>query len=350
MVLSGGGVVEGHNIFTEIISVQNLFSAWKEFKRGKMNKIEVQDFLFNLEDNIFDLHDKLSTKKYYPNKYEFFYVRDPKLRPIHKAKVKDRVVFQAVFRILYHIFDRLFIFDSYSCRFTKGTHAGVKRLKKFVEKASQNYSRNIFVLKCDVKQFFYSIDHKILLDLFKTRIKDQNTLDLIEKILNSFRISPDKGLPLGNVTSQLFANIYLNELDQFVKHILKEKYYIRYCDDFVIISHDFSHLENLIPKLDEFLKDRLQLILHPRKIEIRKLKQGIDFLGYVTLSHFCVLRTKTKKRMFRKLKNERQKYVCDEIDEFAFKQSLQSYLGILKHSNSIQITEKLLNEYWLGKE
>lgn len=344
-----GGCVNSRHIFGEIISVQNLLFAWKEFKRGKIGKIDVREFLFNLENNIFALREELLAGSYFPSKYGFFYVRDPKLRPIHKATVKDRVVFQAVFRVLYHIFDHLFIYDSYSCRFRKSTHAGVKRLEKFVKKASQNYRRPIFILKCDVKQFFYSIDHKLLLDLIKARITDKNTLDLIQKIIYSFQTSPGKGLPLGNVTSQLFANVFLNELDQFVKHILQEKYYIRYCDDFVIVSRDVLHLKNLAPKLGEFLQNRLQLILHPRKVQIRKLKQGVDFLGYVTLPHFRVLRTKTKQRMFRKIKKKVEEFNESLFTDFELNQSVQSYLGMLKHCQGHNLETKLKNEIWLNK-
>lgn len=128
--------------------------AWREFRRGKMSKGEVQEFYFNLEDSLFDLRKQLLSGNYRPSKYGFFYVRDPKLRPIHKATVKDRVIFQAVFRVLYHIFDKHFIYDSYACRFNKGTHLGVERLRKFVNKCSKNNSRPVFVLKCDIKKFF----------------------------------------------------------------------------------------------------------------------------------------------------------------------------------------------------
>lgn len=140
-------------------------------------------------------------------------------------------------------------------------------------------------------------------------------LTLIKVIIDSFHINKDKGLPLGNVTSQLFANIYLNELDQFVKHVLKEKYYIRYCDDFVIVSGDQRHLESLMPVLNNFLQAKLKLILHPNKIEIRKLSQGVDFLGYVTLPHHRVLRTKTKQRIFKRIN----------------KNNAESYFGMLRH-------------------
>lgn len=237
-IASGGGLLDciGHNFFDKIISFGNLFRAWREFKRGKTGKNDVRKFYYSLEDNLFELRRDLLEHRYQPDKYGFFYVRDPKLRPIHKASVRDRVLFQAVFRLLYHIFDRHFIFDSYSCRFGKGTHAGVWRLEQFVRRASANYSRPVFALKCDVQKFFYSIDHDILFDLLRRKVGDPNTLWLIDKIIDSFEIEPGKGLPLGNVTSQLFANIYLNELDQWVKHVLRRKYYLRYCDDFVILG------------------------------------------------------------------------------------------------------------------
>ena len=316
------------HIFEKIISLENLLLAWREFKRGKMKKEEVQEFYFNLENNLFDLREQLLSGNYRPSKYDFFYVRDPKLRPIHKATVKDRVVFQVVFRVLYHIFDKHFIYDSYACRFDKGTHLGVKRLRDFVNKCSKNNSRSVFVLKCDVKKFFYSIDHNILLDLIGREISDQKVLNLIQVIVNSFCVIPGKGLPLGNVTSQLFANIYLNELDQFVKHILKQKYYIRYCDDFVIVSRSKEHLETLVPVLNNFLQEQLKLFLHPNKIEIRKLFQGIDFLGYVTLLHHLVLRTKTKRRILKRLN----------------KNNYESYFGLLKHCNGHKIKQQLKTE------
>ena len=330
--------------------MQNLLSAWKEFKKGKMNKSEVQNFAFNLENNLFNIHDKLKTESYKPSKYDFFFVRDPKLRPIHKATVRDRVIFQAVFRILYHVFDPVFIYDSYSCRLGKGTHAGTKRLEKFARKASKNYRQDCLVLKCDIKQFFYSVDHDIFMRLIGKKIRDSKLFNLIEKIIGSFQVQPGKGLPLGNVTSQLFTNIYLHELDTFVKHKLKEKYYIRYCDDFVIIGKDYSHLKSLIPKLNIFLREKLKLNLHTRKTEIRKLNQGVDFLGYVVLPHRTVLRTKTKKRMFKKVKQKVVDCNSGVINDFELNQSLQSYLGMLEHCAGYKIKTKLENEVWLDKE
>lgn len=336
-----------HNVFDKIISLDNLFLAWREFRRGKKNKADVQEFEFNLEDNLFQLHSELKTKTYRHSNYTSFCVQDPKLRRIHKACVKDRVLHHAIFRILYPVFDQTFIFDSYSCRKDKGTHRAVSRLEHFAGKLSKNHRQNIFALKCDIKRFFDSIDHEILLNLIKKKIQDNNAIWLIERIIKSFEKDKDKGLPLGNVTSQLFANIYLNELDQFVKHKLKIKYYLRYCDDFVILGENEDGLVNLVNRISDFLKEKLKLSLHANKIIIRKYRRGVDFLGYVALPHYRVLRTKTKHRIFKKIKNKRRDYQNGLISKESFNQSLQSYLGVLGHCEGWKIRKMIL--FWLGE-
>ena len=330
-------------IFKEIISLGNLFSAWREFKKGKRNKIDIQQFEFNLEDNLFKLHLELSAKIYQHSHYTAFNVCDPKPRRIHKAIVRDRVLHHAIFRILYPIFDKSFIFDSYSCRTGKGTHRAVKRLEKFCQQLSKNNTKNIFALKCDIKKFFASVDQEILLELIKKKIVDKNAVWLIKKIIKSFK----SGLPLGNVTSQLFANIYLNELDQFVKHMLKAKYYLRYCDDFIILSDNAGYLQNLIPAINNFLQENLNLCLHPNKIIIRKYRQGVDFLGYVVLPYYKILRTKTKKRMFKKIEKKFKDLEEGLISKESSNQSLQSYFGILKHCEGYKI-KKIINNKMLG--
>ena len=301
---SGGGLPWKEflhsDIFTRVISLENLFAAWREFRRGKRKKLDVQEFEFSLEDNLFELHDTLASKTYTHAAYESFYVQDPKLRHIHKACVRDRVAHQALFRILYPVFDAGFIFDSYSCRFGKGTHRAVLRLQTFARRLSENYRKPVFVLKCDVKKFFDSIDQQTLTALMNRKICDGNVRWFTGKIISSFAHIPGKGLPLGNVTSQLFANIYLNELDQFTKYRLKEKHYLRYCDDFIILGEGEAELRALIPVIEDFLQARLQLCLHRGKIIIRKFASGIDFLGYVAFPHHRILRTKTKQRMFRR--------------------------------------------------
>lgn len=337
----GGGDHTG--IFCDVISLKNLLAAWHEFKRGKTGKVEVQEFEFNLENNFFQLHQVLRDKIWFPVPYTAFYIRDPKWRHIHKAIVIDRVFNQALFRKLYPVFDKNFIHDSYSCREEKGTHRGVVRLDHFIRQVSTNYTKPAYALKCDVKKFFDSVNHESLFKMIEKEIKDEDILSIINKIIGSFHTIPGCGLPLGNVTSQLFANIYLNELDQFVKHKLKAKYYLRYCDDFVILNENKDWLVDLIPKINCFLEDRLQLTLHPKKIVLRKVFQGVDFLGYVVMPHHKVLRTKTKNRTIKKVERLRRELFLGKISQEYFNAVLQSYLGMLKHCHGEKIKKTLLD-------
>ena len=312
--------------FYDVISLDNLFAAWREFRRGKRRKPDVVAFELNLEDNIFQLRKDLSDGKWQPASYVSFRVNDPKPRLIHKTSVRDRVLFQAVYRKLNLVFDESFTFDSYSSRLGKGTHAGVRKFEVFTRKVTANHCRRGFVLKCDIRKFFDSIDHQILFSLITKKISDEKLLSLICQIIPSFEHSIGKGLPLGNVTSQLFANIYLNELDQFVKHELKANYYIRYADDFVILHPSYGILLEYLTKIKKFCREFLLLDLHERKTITRKIHWGTDFLGYVVLPYRVVLRTRTKNKMFRMINNR----------------NLFSYLGLLSHCKSWRLKQRLL--------
>ncbi len=217
----------------------------------------------------------------------------------------------------------------------------MNRLDEFARKVGRNNTRTCFVLKCDIKKFFSSIDQNILINLIEKRIRDRNTIWLIKEIIKSFSDITNKGLPLGNITSQLFANIYLNELDQFIKHKLKVKYYIRYCDDFVVLNTEKGYLKELILQVNNFLKERLKLFLHQDKVIIRKHHQGIDFLGYVSFPYYRILRTKTKKRMFKKIRVRIKGLNQNKISKKSFNQTIQSYLGVLKHCNSHKLKRKI---------
>src|SRR3989344_3954373 len=222
--------------YAVFISVENLLAAWREFVRGKRKKADVQEFQYKLMDNILALHRDLKEGTYKHGGYKAFKISDPKPRDIHKAKVRDRLLHHALYRKLYPFFDRTFISDSYSCRLRKGTHRAMARFDSFAYKASKNHTKTLWVLKCDIKKFFASIDQKILLDIVGQYISDKDILWLLSQIIKSFHSTHvGVGLPLGNLTSQLFVNIYMNEFDQFMKHKLKAKYYIRYADDFVIL-------------------------------------------------------------------------------------------------------------------
>jgi len=339
------------NIFEKVISLENLFLAWDKFKSNKQKKRDVQQFEWRLEENIFKLHRDLKYKRYKHGKYASFYIQDPKQRHIHKATVRDRVLHHAVFSVLNSIFEPTFISNSLSCRIGKGTHKGIYILEKILLQTSSNTFKPCFALKCDIKKFFETVDHRILLNIICKRIKDDDVLKLLEEIVESFSsqystLFYQKGLPIGNLTSQLFANIYLNEFDQFIKHKLKIKHYIRYTDDFVIVANNKLYLENLIIPIRSFLSDKLALELHPKKVTIRKFHQGIDFLGYVVLSHHRLLRTKTRQHIFRKLKKRVNEYKMDLISKQTLEQSLQSYLGVLSHANTYKLNNEIRNQFW----
>ena len=308
--------------FEDIICLDNLLEAWKEFVRGKRNKSDVQEFSLKLMDNMFILHEDLSSGNYKHGGYKAFNISDPKPRNIHKASVRDRLLHHAIYRILYPFFDKVFISDLFSCRLEKGTHKALNRFCNFTRKVSKNNIRTCWVLKCDIRKFFASIDHKVLLDILNSYIPDKQIIWLLEEIIESFSTKPGIGLPLGNLTSQLLVNIYMNEFDQFVKHKLKAKYYIRYADDFVILLDDKNRLKGLIPRIADFLGEKLKLHLHPDKVFVKTLTSGVDFLGWVNFPAHRVLRTATKKRMMKRIKKS------------PVSATLNSYSGLLKHGNT----------------
>jgi RNA-directed DNA polymerase len=337
-------------LFEQMISLEHLVICWKQFRKGKRKRIDVQVFERNLEDQIFDLHKALQTQTYHHQSYWQFYVFDPKERYISKAHIRDRLVHHMIYNILNAIYEPRFIFHSFSCRPNKGTHAGIKQLQRMLREVSCNDARPCYALKMDIRRFFDTVSHPILKSLLSRRIKDSNVLNVIEIIIDSFKVSSNdsgnRGLPLGNVTSQIFANIYLHELDHFIKHRLKEPFYLRYCDDSVLISQDLSHLKKLIPQISLFLKETLNLKLHPRKIILRKWSEGIDFLGYVSFPQYSLMRSSTRRRMCHRLENAYQAYLIDKIDEVSMDQRLQSYLGMLTHANQFNLSQALKNGYW----
>jgi len=317
--------------FKNIISIKNLCDAWTEFIRGKKSRKDVAEFSLNLSQNIYRLHEDLRTKIYRHGAYEAFSISDPKPRSIHKATVRDRLLHHAIYRVLYPYFDKKFIYDSYSCRQLKGTHRALNRFNDFVAQVSQSSSRTCWVLKCDVRKFFASIDQVTLTDIFKRHIGDADTVWLIERTIESFQSTgPGKGLPLGNLTSQLLVNVYMNEFDQFIKHRLKLRYYIRYADDFVIMHHDKNVLMEVLPKVQSFLDEQLKLSLHPDKVFLKTAASGVDFLGWVHFPHHRVIRTTTKKRMFKKINDSGQK---PEV--------VQSYLGLLSHGDANTLKQRV---------
>jgi RNA-directed DNA polymerase len=317
--------------YEEVISCENLLEAWSEFVVGKRNRKDVQEFGRHLMTNLFSLHESLAKGTYRHGAYHAFIVADPKTRQIHKAPVVDRVLHHALYRKLYPYFDKLFIADSFSCRKNKGTHKALDRFTVFARKVSRNNQKTAWILKCDIRKFFASIDQEILLNILARNISDVRIVDLLAVILNSFSSGKQStGLPLGNLTSQLFANVYMNEFDHFIKHRLRITYYLRYADDFALFSQDKQELVRFLKEMDIFLRSRLRLQLHPQKIFLRTFASGVDFLGWVHFPHNRVIRTVTKRRMIAAVKKKGE-------DPAA----LASYRGMLSHGNAFGIAQKL---------
>lgn len=334
------------NLFEKVTSMSNLLAAWEKFKAGKVSKKDVRSFEYKLEENLFALHDDLVSGHYRHGAYAPFYIQDPKQRLIHKATVRDRVLHHALFNILSPLFDPTFITNSFSCRVGKGVHKGVASLKNGLRKVSRNNTRTCFALKCDVQKFFQGVDQETLMAILVRKIRDNKALKLLEQVISSHGLMGEskefcRGIPIGNLTSQLFANIYMNELDQFVKHRLRAKYYYRYTDDFIMISTSREKLVGWKKQVNLFLLEKLKLKLHPRKVTIRKYSQGIDFLGYVLFPHHQIVRIKTKRRMLKKLRRKVEGYKRGATEKNSLLTSMDSYLGVLKHANSFKVKKEI---------
>lgn len=297
---SPGGGIHG-SLFEKVISLENLFAAWREFQRGKRFKEDVLEFALAAEEHLIRLHRNLANGRYTHSPYRHFIVSDPKPRDIHKASVRDRVLHHAIHRVIEPMFEKRFIYDTYSSRKGKGTHRAVCRFEQLAWKLCRNRTRTVWVLQCDVRKFFASIDHVLLLAAVTRALKDERLLILLSDIITSFSVTPGKGIPLGNLTSQLFANAYLDPLDQYVKRVLCAPVYLRYADDMLLAHTDKRLLLVWCDRIEQFLSVDRKLVIHPHKTTLRKWHQGIDFLGYVSFPTHRVLRTRTRRRMLRRL-------------------------------------------------
>lgn len=305
--------------YNEIITFPNILSAWNRFRVGKTRRADVNTFEVKILDNLHLLFSDLKFQTYKHSPYEKFEIIEVKKREINKASVRDRIVHQLLYTHLYEYFDKQFIYDSYSCRKGKGTHKALLRYETFFRSISQNFSKQVWVLKFDIRKCFESIEQDILLKLLDTKIEDKRIFYLCKIIITSF----SKGMPLGNLTSQLFINVYLNELDRFVKHTLKLKYYIRYADDVVVFYENKSELEKLQEQISGFLKNVLKLDIH--KNSISTAYSGVDFLGFKHFKKFRTLRKVTERKMWKKLCNE----------------NASSYLGMIKWGNCQKIEDRI---------
>ncbi|MFC1682289.1 reverse transcriptase domain-containing protein [Nanoarchaeota archaeon] len=335
------------NLYKKLCSYENLFLAYTKARKGKSKKQYVKEFENNLRENLLNLREELISQTYQPSPLKKFIVRDPKTRKIFKSKFRDRIVHHAIVNLLEPIYEKKFIHDSYASRKTKGQHKAIQRFDVFKRKVSQNGKKlktikdnNYicgYVLKADIKHYFQEVNHRILISIISKTIKDGKIIFLIWKILKNYKeASNNTGMPLGNYTSQFFANVYLNELDQFIKNNLKVKYYIRYVDDFAILHSSKEQLEIFKNKIKKFLTNRLKIELHKNKSKIIPLHAGISFLGFRIFFYYKLL---TEKNI---LQIKRNIILWKKLSEEKFSQKLQGWIAHAKYSNSYILINKLV--------
>ncbi len=333
-------------LYDKICEYENLKEAFQRARKGKTLKTYVIDFERDLEVNLRILRNELLLHCYRPKPLETFILRDPKTRKISKSAFRDRIVHHAICNIIEPMFEKQFIYDSYANRTGKGTLKAIKRLHYFKRIVSRNNSKTCYVLKADVSRYFETVDHNVLLSILAKRIYDKEVLWLISIILkNHHTTAKGKGMPLGNLTSQFFANVYLNELDQFVKHTLKAKHYIRYVDDFVILHENKKVLEVHKDKLNDFLNINLLLYLHPSKSKIVRLSNGINFLGFRVFFHHTLLRKKNKWKFERKLRRLQKMYAKGKIEREKVIESLEGWIAHVSHANTYKYRRKVVRTF-----
>jgi retron-type reverse transcriptase len=354
------------NAAARIFSYENLLRCYYECRKRKRYTVNAAKFEIHFEDELLKLKKELEAHTYRPGRSICFVVSKPKPREIFAADFRDRVVHHILVNYLEPIWEPKFIDQSYSCRKGKGAHRAIKDLKRYIRKASKGNSQKAYYLQVDIQSFFVSLKKDILFEIIKRHTKNPEILWLAEVIIfhnptsnyyrkcqaslfdlipdhkSLFKVSPDQGLPIGNLTSQFFANVYLNELDQFVKHKLKEKYYLRYVDDLVLLSPDKNQLKIWRDEIDRFLQEKLKLKLHPKKQILQTVDKGIDFVGYVVKPDYVLMRRRIVKNLKAKLWQFNQN--LGEITEQEIKQILSavnSYYGQFRHAKTFGLRQKL---------
>jgi len=339
------------NPYEKIASKKNLILAWKKARKGKTKKDYVIEFEKDLPHHLNNLHEELISQTYSPKSLQTFILRDPKTRKISKSEFRDRIIHHALCNIIESIFDKTFIEDNCASRINKGSIFALNRFEKFRGKITKNSTSSGYCFKADIKHYFEEINHEILLEILQRKIKCEKTVWLIKQIMQNkiarererdaeSLLSNSKGMPLGNLTSQFFANIYLNELDQFMKHKLKAKYYIRYVDDFVILHTSKKQLEIWKKEIETFLNEKLKLELHPDKSRIIDLSKGVDFVGFRNFYNYKLLRKRNVNNILRKINS----YNEGEISLDKLFESFEGWSAYAKWSNSYNLRKNLIKK------
>lgn len=312
-------------LFSEIISLPNLFVAHRNAQRGKRHYAEVQEINEDEFGYLIQLQWMLGAKTFRTSPYATKQVHEPKERTIYILPYyPDRIVHHAVMNVLQPIWDRIFIYDVYSAIPGRGIHKAMERLDGFLE----DEANTRYCLQFDVRKFYPSVNHDILMDLIRRKIKCPDTLWLLEDIVRS--PDGDTNIPIGNYLSQYFANIYLNRFDHWLKEEWGIKYYIRYGDDAVILHGSKTFLRDLLDEIRTYLADRLHLELNP-KTRVYPVEEGIDFLGYKTFREFRLLRTRSAKKFKAKMRAIGE--YGDGMPARHVVSSIMSYVGWIQHAD-----------------
>jgi RNA-directed DNA polymerase len=359
-----------------------LHLSYLQARKNKRNTHNQLRFEICQEEGLMQLAKAIYERKYTPKPCIAFIINKPVMREIFAADFIDRVVHHLLYRCLYPIIDRKLINDTYSCRVGKGTLYGINRVSKFIRSCSSNYSKETYILKLDIQAYFMNMQHQIIYDkvLDMLPVKKQNYLGISEKtilylleqtIFNPIKenccikgnhndwngLPPSKslfhypnnmGLPIGNLTSQIFGNIYMNDFDHYVKKDLGIKYYGRYVDDMVFVHNDKKHLQSLIPKLSDFLLSTLHLTIHPNKIVLVNANEGIQFLGQIIKPYRNYVSNRTKNNFYQAIQQINK--IMEVVPEFSWQQLcdirtvLNSYLGILQHANTFNLRKAMMGK------
>lgn len=345
------------NLYPQVVTFPNLYSAYRAARKGKRDRYAVAAFEFDLETNLIVLADELQAQTYTPGVYTNFYVFEPKKRLISAAPFRDRVVHHALCQVIEPIWERRFIHTSYACRVGKGTHQALDQCQTWIR-------RYRYAFHGDIVKYFPSIDHQILRSLLDRRIADRQTLWLVDQILQSsvgvlaaetpqhlfpgddlLALTRPRGLPIGNLTSQFWANAYLHELDKFVKQELRCPAYLRYMDDFVLFADDKTTLHQWREAIKDFLATRLRLQLHPRKSVTFPTATGIDFCGFRIFPTHRRLRRSSIRRFVRRFRRQRATYHKGDLPLEDVHRSVRSWIAHAAHGDTWRLRQRIFDTY-----
>lgn len=325
-----------NNLFSGIYAFESLYNGYLKARRGRRYRMEVLNFAQRLEENIITLQNELMWHRYSVGRYKNFYVYEPKKRQVAALPFRDRVVQHALVSAIEPIYEERFLSCSYACRPGKGAHLGADVAQQMLRKVRRNHSK-VYVLKADIHHYFASIDHDVLKKILRKKIACRDTLWLLDTIIDS---TPGPGIPIGNLTSQLFANVYLHELDCFVKHGLRAPNYMRYMDDFIVVSHNKDYLHEIRARVTGYLTTELKLQTNDKTqiFPIAKSRgRALDFLGYkIWTTH-----RKLRKDSVRKVRQKLARHRAGKLDTETVLRSIRSWTGHAGHANSYNLRQKL---------